>query len=90
MVRYQGHVAIFRATVPLGLPIPEYTVRAARPSWIKHTHKKWQELGLVPSELCSDEQFIRRVSLDLTGTLPTPGPGDGLRRRQGPARSATS
>src|SRR5262249_27869240 len=35
-------------------------------------HKKWQQLGLVPSELCSDEQFIRRASLDITGTLPSP------------------
>ena len=26
----------------------------------------------MPSELCGDEQFIRRVSIDLTGTLPTP------------------
>ncbi len=26
----------------------------------------------MPSELCNDEQFIRRVSVDLTGTLPTP------------------
>src|SRR5262249_31940362 len=36
------------------------------------THKKWQELGIVPSELCSDSEFIRRASLDITGTLPTP------------------
>src|SRR5262249_51800207 len=36
------------------------------------TLKKWQQLGLVPSETCSDEQFIRRVSVDVTGTLPTP------------------
>src|SRR5262249_27636496 len=36
------------------------------------THRKFQELGIVPSELCSDEVFIRRVSIDLTGTLPTP------------------
>lgn len=26
----------------------------------------------MPSELCSDDQFIRRLSLDLTGSLPTP------------------
>jgi len=26
----------------------------------------------VPSEICSDEVFIRRAYLDLTGTLPTP------------------
>lgn len=34
--------------------------------------QKWRTLGLVPSELCTDEEFLRRVSLDLTGTLPAP------------------
>lgn len=29
-------------------------------------------LGLVPSGVCSDAEFIRRVSIDLTGTLPMP------------------
>ncbi len=71
MARYQGQVVAFRATVPLGLPtpawqFPELTVVD------KHTAAKWKELGLVPSEICTDEQYIRRLSLDLTGTLPTP------------------
>ncbi|NIP95319.1 MAG: DUF1549 domain-containing protein, partial [Akkermansiaceae bacterium] len=29
------------------------------------------ELGLYPSELCRDSEFIRRASLDLIGTLPS-------------------
>jgi hypothetical protein len=33
---------------------------------------KLRKLGIVPSEVCSDGEFLRRVSLDLTGTLPTP------------------
>jgi hypothetical protein len=33
---------------------------------------KLQKLGIVPSELCCDDEFLRRVSLDMTGTLPTP------------------
>jgi hypothetical protein len=71
MARYQGQVTVFRTTVPLGQKIPEYTFEH-RTVVDKHTHQKWQELGIVPSDLCSDGQFIRRVSLDLTGTLPTP------------------
>ncbi len=71
MARYQGHVATFRATVPLGMKIPEYKF-AAQTSVDQLTLKKWVQLGLVPSDLCTDEQFIRRVSLDVTGTLPTP------------------
>ena len=71
MARYQGSVATFRATVPLGMKIPAYTFE---PKTIvdRFTQKKWQELGIVPSELCNDETFIRRVYHDIAGTLPTP------------------
>jgi hypothetical protein len=71
MARYQGHVTTFRATVPLDAKVPDYTF--PRQTIVdEFTHKKWQQLGLVPSNLCTDEQFIRRVSVDITGTLPTP------------------
>jgi len=33
---------------------------------------KLRKLGVEPSELCTDAEFLRRVSLDITGTLPTP------------------
>jgi hypothetical protein len=33
---------------------------------------KYRKLGIVPSELCSDAEFLRRASLDVAGTLPTP------------------
>jgi Protein of unknown function (DUF1553)/Protein of unknown function (DUF1549) len=71
MARYQAQVAVFRATVPLGVKVPEYKFE---PKTVvdKSTVKKWQELGIVPAELCSDEQFMRRVFLDVTGTLPKP------------------
>ncbi len=71
MARFQGMVAVFRATVPLGVKTPEWTF-AEKTAVDKFTAKKWRELGLVPSELCTDEQFIRRVFVDVTGTLPTP------------------
>ncbi len=87
MVRYQEHVAIFRATVPLGVTIPDYTFPRADRGRSAHRTRNGRNLGLVPSELCSDEQFIRRVSLDLTGTLPTPAQVHGLRRRQGPEQA---
>ena len=32
---------------------------------------KLRRLGIVPSEVCNDAEFLRRVSLDITGTLPT-------------------
>jgi hypothetical protein len=71
MARYQGKVTVFRATVPLGVPVPKY---AFEPKTVvdRYTQAKWRQLGIVPSELCSDEEFIRRAALDITGTLPTP------------------
>ena len=71
MARYLGNVAVYRATVPLGVKVPDYKFDA-KTVVDNHTNKKWKELGIVPSENCSDEQFLRRVSLDLTGSLPKP------------------
>src|SRR5262245_24587650 len=52
MVRYQEHVAVFRATVPLGVKIPEYSF-PVQTVVDQHTAKKWKDVGLVPSELCT-------------------------------------
>jgi WD40 repeat protein len=32
---------------------------------------KWKRMKILPSGLCSDAEFVRRVSLDLTGLPPT-------------------
>lgn len=34
-------------------------------------YKKLQRVKILPSELCTDEEFVRRVYLDLTGLPPT-------------------
>ena len=33
---------------------------------------KLQRLNLRPSAICTDDEFLRRASLDIVGTLPTP------------------
>ncbi len=35
-------------------------------------HEKLRNLRIQPSELCSDVEFIRRASLDICGTVPSP------------------
>ncbi len=35
-------------------------------------HEKLKKLRVAPSEICSDAEFIRRVTLDLCGQVPTP------------------
>lgn len=34
--------------------------------------QKLAKLGVVPSDIAGDTEFLRRVSLDMTGTLPSP------------------
>ncbi|MFT5300149.1 MAG: hypothetical protein ACI814_000923 [Mariniblastus sp.] len=34
-------------------------------------NKKFRKLRILPSDLCSDSEFLRRVSLDICGVLPT-------------------
>ena len=38
----------------------------------RHIFSKLRKFNVVPAELSSDEEFLRRVCLDLTGALPPP------------------
>jgi hypothetical protein len=38
----------------------------------RHVHAKLKQLSILPSDLCSDDVFLRRIYLDLTGLLPPP------------------
>ncbi|RUL86926.1 DUF1549 domain-containing protein [Tautonia sociabilis] len=71
MARYQGKVSVFRATVPRGGAAPDLTGFEPNNFVDELAMAQWRELGLAPSDLCSDEEFIRRASLDITGTLPS-------------------
>lgn len=35
------------------------------------TAAKWKQMKIMPSEICSDDEFLRRVTIDLTGLPPT-------------------
>jgi len=37
-----------------------------------HVHNKLKRMKVLPSELCTDEEFVRRIYFDLTGLPPTP------------------
>ena len=38
----------------------------------RHVFAKLKMLNIVPSDLCTDQEFLRRVYLDLCGILPKP------------------
>ena len=70
MVRFSGNVATFRSVVPRPGDAPKFDF-PVQTVVDTHTATKWRELGISPSELSTDEQFLRRVYLDVTGTLPS-------------------
>lgn len=37
-----------------------------------HVHNKLKRLKILPAELCTDEEFVRRIYFDMTGLPPTP------------------
>ncbi len=69
MARFNGNVTVFRATVPRPGAAAKFDFKG-QTAVDTFTAKKWKELGIAPSDLCSDEVFARRVYLDITGTLP--------------------
>lgn len=69
MARYQGQVAVFRASLPQGAEIskwPEPYNFVDEP-----VLAKLKTLGIPMAERCSDSEFLRRVTLDICGRLPT-------------------
>ncbi|MCB1232290.1 MAG: DUF1553 domain-containing protein [Verrucomicrobiae bacterium] len=69
LVRFQEHIATFTATIPLGsevkdLPKPKNFID-------EHIFERLSLMGLPPSPLIDDGMFVRRVTLDITGRLPT-------------------
>ncbi len=87
MVRYQGHAAMARLTVPFA---------HARPFDFPSTNvvdlkaaAKWRELGLVPSSVCTDSEFLRRAMLDAIGTTPSPDEIEDFIADQSPDKRAS-
>ncbi len=69
MARYQGQVAVFRASIPLGIPIDVWP--ESQNVIDELVFGKLKALGIPPSPQCDDATFVRRVTLDLCGRLPT-------------------
>ncbi len=84
MVRYQSKVAVYRGAIPLGVsvesPIPTNHFVDA------HVFANLNRLGIPPSETCDDSTFIRRVTLDIAGRLPTQSELDQFLSNEDPDR----
>ena len=72
MARFGGLVGIARVTIPSDIPGLKWDGPPSRSLVDPLAYRKWKELGLVPSEACTDAEFARRSSLDVCGVLPEP------------------
>jgi hypothetical protein len=73
LCRYMGKMATVRL---MHIAKPEADYAWSQPpenNYVdQHVFDKLEMLHINPSELCSDDEFVRRVFLDLCGVLPTP------------------
>ncbi|MFO1046259.1 MAG: DUF1549 domain-containing protein [Planctomycetaceae bacterium] len=69
MVRYQGRISVFNVAIPLGAPVEQ--VPPSRNFVDEAVFANLKELGIPPSPVCDDSTFLRRVTLDIGGRLPT-------------------
>ncbi len=71
MSRFDQFTAGMQIVVRSGKSYPEPTFEPA--NYIDELAlARWRDLHVHPSELCTDEVFLRRAYLDLNGKLPTP------------------
>jgi hypothetical protein len=69
---YDNGVVSTQAILPVGKTAGDKFPAVPTPTKVDElVVQKLRKMGIVPSELSSDEEFLRRVSLDISGTLPT-------------------
>lgn len=68
MVRFQGQVAVATCTVPHGPSLAE--LPTPRNFIDEHVFERCRAVGVPLSPECDDATFLRRVSLDVTGSIP--------------------
>ncbi|MGV3723444.1 MAG: DUF1549 domain-containing protein, partial [Actinomycetota bacterium] len=71
LVRYEGNYAATTLTVMGDRTGFAWKEPAAYGPIDRLVASKWKRMKIQPSEVCTDAEFIRRASLDLTGLPPT-------------------
>ena len=71
MARFETHtVGVHFITLPKDLQFQWEEIKAV--NYVdQHMHEKFRKLRINPSTVCTDEEFLRRVTIDIAGVLPT-------------------
>lgn len=72
VARFLNEVQPVEIVLPWNAARPDITSGAAGHLIDQHIDRRLSLLGLKAAPLCSDDVFVRRVSLDLAGRLPSP------------------
>jgi hypothetical protein len=72
MASFMGAVDTFRAMIPRPQNISNYPIIPENNFIDALVFRKLKKLHIVPSGLAGDAEYLRRVYLDVIGTLPTP------------------
>jgi hypothetical protein len=84
MVRFQDKTAVFNASVPLGAPVKHLPPTK---NFIDHlVFANLKQISVPPSPVCDDTTFLRRVSLDIAGRLPTVAEAEAFLASTDPAK----
>ena len=86
--QFRGQVAISIFTVPFNRSLDPARLAAHNNFIDERVMAKLAALHIPPSDLCSDQAFLRRASLDTIGTLPTFRRDSRLRGRQEPRQAS--
>ena len=81
MAGFMNQVDVFRVVVPRAEHIDHYPAVPENNFIDGLVFAKLRKLNIVPSDLADDAEYLRRVYLDVIGTLPTRGRGAALPRR---------
>ncbi len=81
MARFGEQIATFHAVVPFAQDDAKMAAAQAQldqlepqlgtSAFDRHLLRQWRRLGVVPSAKADDATFVRRVTIDICGTLPT-------------------
>lgn len=86
LASYRRKTAAARVLVPQ--PCPDFPDEAPNNKIDEIVTAKLRQLGIPPSPVCDDNTFLRRASLDVTGTLPTAAEAKAFAENQAPDKRA--